>query len=358
MKNKKVIRLAFFLTIILVILIVVSFIFKNKEKNNVEDEQLEKVRVQAGWILNAEFANICSAIKEGYYEEEGLDVELIPGGPTGASFVIATNALVQDKNIDIAIDGDIIPLLRGVTNEREEEKIRAKIFSVFWRENPFGFIVRKDSGINNFYDLVNNRKNDGSKYKIGVTADSVAQFAIANHVGVPVDDLNLSTVGFDASPFLLNQVDALASYWTTQAYEVEKAGIDYNFLSFGDIPGFSQPSMVAIARDETIREKPEMLEKWLRATIKGSKFSISNPEKAAEYVLSDVCGGKILDIDQELWMMKKSIPLFGDDNIGSVDIEQILNFSKAYYDLGQIPSIPSENDIIDLSVLNKINSKD
>ena len=353
MKNNKTTKLI--LIPILIIFLVIFFISKDKKKNNAEDGQLEKVRVQAGWVLNAEFANVCSAIKEGYYEEEGLEVELIPGGPSGASFVIATNALAQDKSIDIAIDGDMIPLLRGVTNEREEEKIRAKIISVFWRENPFGFIVRKDSGIKNFNDLVNGRKDDGSKYKIGITADSVAQFAIANHLEVPVSDLDLTTVGFDSSPFLLNQVDALAAYWTTQAYEIEKAGIDYNFLSFGDIPGFSQPSMLAIARDETIKEKPEMLEKWLRATIKGSEFSINNPEKAAEYVLSDVCGGKILDMDQELWMMKKSIPLFGNDNIGSVNVEQILDFSKAYYNLDQIPSIPSKDDIIDTSIIERIN---
>lgn len=350
-KNIKII-----LVLIIIILVAFFVLWGKKQKEN--NKTLEKVRVQAGWILNAEFANICSAIKEGYYEEEGLDVELVPGGPTGASFVVATNALVQDKSIDIAVDGDIIPLLRGVTNEREEEKIRAKIFSVFWRENPFGFMVRKDSGINNFYDLVNNRKSDGSKYKIGITADSVAQFAIANHVGVPVSELDLTTVGFDASPFLLNQVDALASFWTTQAYEVEKAGIDYNFLSFGDIPGFSQPSMVAIARDETIKEKPEMLKKWLRATIKGSEFSVNNPEKAAEYVLSDACGGKVLDSNQELWIIKKSIPLFGNDNIGNINVNQILDFSKAYYNLGQISSIPSKDDIIDMSILEKVNSKD
>ena len=122
MKNNKTTKLI--LIPILIIFLVIFFISKDKKKNNAEDGQLEKVRVQAGWVLNAEFANVCSAIKEGYYEEEGLEVELIPGGPSGASFVIATNALAQDKSIDIAIDGDMIPLLRGVTNEREEEKIR------------------------------------------------------------------------------------------------------------------------------------------------------------------------------------------------------------------------------------------
>jgi len=83
----------------------------------------------------------------------------------------------------------------------------------------------------------------------------VIQYAIADYTGVSVDDLDIIIVGFDASFFLANQVDALASYWTTQAYEVEKAGIDYKFISAGELPGFSQPSTVAIAKNSTLRKK-------------------------------------------------------------------------------------------------------
>lgn len=356
MKNKKLIWFLFLVFALALIFALVWSLKDGKEKNEISKAPLEKVKVQAGWILNGEFANICSAISEGYYEEEGLDVELVPGGPSGASFIVATNALVQDESIDIAVDGDLVPLLMGLSKEREEEKIRAKAFAAFWNENPYGFIVRSDSGIENFVDLATKAKSDGSKYKIGVTADSVAQFAIAKHAGVTVDDLSLTTVGFDASPFLSGQVDALAAYWTTQAYEVEKAGIDYNFLSYGSIPGFSQPSMIAIARDETIKNNPQMLEKWLRATIKGTEFVKANPEKAADHVLSDVCGGKVLDREQELWMINKSIPLFGENNIGSLNPEQFRSFAESYHNLEQIPMQPSIESMLDLSILEKIYS--
>jgi len=353
MKNKKIVIILF---VVLIPVVITSILFINKKEDakNISKTQLEKVKVQAGWILNGEFANICSAIIEGYYEDEGLEVELVPGGPSGASFIIATNALAQDESIDIAVDGDIVPLLRGITKEREEEQIKTKAFAAFWQENPFGFIVRADSGINNFLDLATKTKVNGKKYKIGVTADSVAQFAIAQYASTSVDKLNLTTVGFDASPFILNQVDALAAYWTTQAYEVEKAGIKYNFLNYGDIPGFNQPSMVAIAREETLKNKPEMLVKWLRATIKGSQFVVANPEKAADYIVSDACGGKALDREQELWLIKKSLPLFGEDKIGNLNGDQISNFAKSYAGLGQIPYVPSLAAMADFSILDKI----
>lgn len=319
-----------------------------------QSKQLEKLKVQTGWLLNGEFANICSAIVNGYYEEEGLEVELIPGGPAGASFIIATNAVAQDQSLDIAIDGDIIPLLRGVTKESKTEQLKMKAFAAFWNENPFGFIVRKDSGIISLKDLALKRKEDGSKIKIGVTADSVIQYAIADYAGVSVEDLNLTIVGYDASSFLAGQVDALAAYWTTQAYEVEKAGIDYNFLSASELPGFSQPSMVAIASDEVLKNKSSQLARWLKATIKGSEFVIQNPEKAAQQILDTRCGGPNFEVVQEKWLIEKSISIFDKQKIGWIYEDQIMNFASAYNKLNQIPRIPEADEILDYSILNQV----
>lgn len=317
----------------------------------------KKLRIQAGWLLNGEFANICSAIVNGYYKDENLEVELVPGGPAGASFIIATNTIAQDTSLGIGVDGDLIPLLRGITKENENERLKVKAFAGFWNENPYGFIVREDSGIQSLKDLAKKRKPNGEKYKIGITADSVAQYAIAQYAEVPAEDLNLVTVGFDATPFLTNQVDALASYWTTQAYEVEKAGIKYKFLSMSEIPGYSQPSQIALATDQMIKNEPETLAKWLRATIKGTQFVIQNPAEAAKQITDSRCGGKNFDPQQEEWLIKKSIPLFDENKVGWLDETQIMNYAKSYYDLKQIPRIPAKEEIIDYSILNAVYQK-
>lgn len=337
-------------------MVAVLMIYRESNQETAPDSsgELEKIRVQTGWLLNGEFANMCSAIINGYYEEEGLDVELIPGGPSGASFIIATNAVAQDSSLDIAVDGDIIPLLRGVTKESESEQLKMRAFGAFWNENPFGFIVKKDSGIESLKDFASKRMPDGSKIRVGITADSVIQYAIADYAGVSVDDLDLTIVGYDASSFLADQVDALAAYWTTQAYEVEQAGIEYKFLSASELPGFSQPSMVAIATEETLKTKNDQLVKWLRATIKGSEFVLGNPETAAEQILDTRCGGPSFIKKQEEWLIKKSIPIFDSGKIGWVYKEQILDFAQAYHQLDQIPRVPEESELLDYSILNEI----
>ncbi len=314
---------------------------------------MEKVRVQAGWLLNGEFANVCAGITEGYYHDVGLDVELIAGGPSGSSFIIATNAVAQDDSITLGIDSDLVALARGVTKENPAERLQVKAFAAFWNDYPYGFIVKKDSPLNSLKDFVQ-KKADGSSYKIGVTADSVVQNAIASAVNMPVTALDIVTVGFDAAPFLANQVDALAAFWTTQAYEVVKAGIPYRFLPASELAAYNQPSMVAIASMKTLTEKKETLSKWLKATIKGSEFVLANPDQAGKNILDPRCGGSKFDLTQEQWLVNQSVKLFDKERIGSLDQQQIENFSQAYYDLKQIPRVPQYTELVDDSILKTI----
>jgi NitT/TauT family transport system substrate-binding protein len=343
-----------FLSIILIVLIAgLVLIGNNRFHGKAKNSSLTKVKVQAGWLLNGEFAEVCSAISRGYYADEGLEVQLIPGGPTGANFVVATNALAQDSSIDIAIDGDIVPLLRGKGTNDRTKQLQLKAFAAFWNENPYGFFVKKDSGINSISDFLN-KKSDGTKVKIGLTADSVIQDAIAADLGVTVDQLNITKVGFDATPLIAGDVDILAGYWTTQAYELEKAKIDYNFISAGEIPGFNQPSIIAIASEKTLKEKPEILKKWLKATIRGAQGVISNPQLSAKETVSDKCGGPSFNQEQELWLINKSIPLIKQKQIGQINKEQIEQFSKAYFNIKQIDRNPSYDELVDTSILSKI----
>lgn len=336
-------------------IILMNNINKNKKSETEKTQQsLEKVKVQAGWLLNGEYANVCSAIINGDYKKENLDVELIPGGPVGASFIISTNTIAQNNDLTLGIDGDIVPLLRGRTKENKDERLKVKAFAAFWNENPYGFIVRDDSPLKSLKDFATKRKPDGSKYKIGITADSVIQNAIAEYAGVSVKDLELVTVGFDATPFLTKQVDALAAYWTTQAYDVEKAGVKYRFLSASELPGFSQPSQIAIATEKNLIEKHDVLVKWLRATIEGSKFVINNPDEAAKQILDSRCGGQNFNEAQEGWLIKKSLTLFDKEKIGTMSKKQFNNFANAYYKLKQIPQMPEIDEMADFSVLNEI----
>lgn len=329
------------------ILVILAFIFWPKSQKSSSDtipnaqniSPPDKLRVQTGWLLNGEFAYICSAIVNGDYAKENLEVELIPGGPSGANFIVATNAIAQDDSLDIGIESDLVPILRGVTQTDPDKRLKVKAFAAHWNDVPYGFIVREDSGITSIKNF-GQPLPDGSKVRIGATADFVLQSALAQFAGVPESELKFVTTGFDATPFLAKQVDALAAFWTTQAYEVEQAGIPYRFLPISEIPGLVQPSMIAVATDKTINAKAGQLIRWLRATNLGVDFVRNNPEIAAKHILDSRCGGPGFNENQEAWLIKKSLPLYENQLQGQLNLEQIQSYAAAFMELGQIPFIP------------------
>jgi len=339
--------------LVIVTVIALIFVIVNNSKEIKDTSNLEKVRVQAGWIINGEFASICSAMLMGYYQDEGIEVDLIPGGPSGASFILATNAIAQDATLTIGIEGDTVPLIRGRSKASGDEQLKVKAFGTLWNENPYGFIVRNDSGLNSINDFIK-RKPDGTRYKIGVTSDSIIQNAIARSLGVSVKDMDIVIVGYDATPYLTGQVDAMAGFWTSLLYEAEVAKLPSKFISASEIPGFSQPALVLEASEKTLADKPDTLVRWMKATIKGVEYVKKNPELAANHIVDMRCGGSMLNKDQELWLIKESSKLFDKKRIGWIDEKQVDNFSKIFHSLDQIPFAIPSSDIIDYKILNSL----
>ena len=343
-------------TIIIVFIVSLLSLVTGCQRERSSSEGLEKVVVQLGWIINASYAPIAVAIVNGYYLEEGLEIELRPGGPSGASFLNATHLVAQDSSVDIAVDNAITTFLRAkAMGAKEDNLFKVRLIAAFWQENPMGFLVREDSGLNSLKDLAN-RKPDGSRFTIGATAGSIVLQPLAKYINVPYEDMSIIQTGADAVPFLAGLVDALLSFWTTQTFEAEIANIPWRFLPINEIPGMSQPAMVVMVSDNTLMNRSEMLEKWLRATIRGVNYTIENPESAARAVLT--VGGNLLNIEQEQWIINKSLPLYRNndfcDMIGYLNATQIMKFVRTLYEFGEIPRMLYVEELIDFSILNRI----
>jgi len=341
----------FSFVILIILLLSVSGIY-----SFAQDEANVPVIVQASWLLNGEFSFVCSAIVEGYYDDEGLDVTLRAGGPVVSSLRSST-ILAQDEEVLVSIEGVLTEYVEGRAHPERRDQLLVTAIGAFWQDNPLGFLVRND-GPSTLEELFMGRKSDGSRYIIGATPDAILIRAIADYFGVSYNELNIVTTGFDATPFLAGQVDALWGFWTTQAYEAEVAGVPYSFLTLSEIPNLTQPSMIILTREDTLRERPELLAKWMRASIRGAQFTIEHPDQATNHILDERCGGSDFDYDQELWLIQHSLPLFAyqemPDCIGFINSENVESWSQTYLAITGNEFIPSINDLVDLSVLETI----
>lgn len=349
MKNFKL-WILILLVLIVVVVVGIFVLIKNMVPQDL-DKQLKKVVVQASWVIDAELAPITSAIKQGYYADEGLEIVLRPGGIQGTAFLDGTVLLSQDDTIDIAIANDMTTQILA----KDKGDFYVKSIGAIWQINPSGLLVKADKNIKNLKDIASY-----PNFRIGFGGDNWIVKAIADYIGVEQSHFKEIVVGGDATAFLTDQVDGLLCYWTTQAYEAELAGVDYDFIPLSTMPGYSNPSLVVQAREQTIEQDPDMLEAFMRATIKGAQYVANNSKDAAMSVISSELGTLDLSVDHQKWMINKSLELkllnyeYDNSKYLMLNETQIKDYLAWLYKYKQIENEHDINNEIDLSILNKI----
>ena len=258
----------------------------------------DHVTVQLKWIHQAQFAGFYVAREQGYYEEEGLEVEFVPGG-VGIDIFAAVVDGAADFSV-VGADAVLIERARGVP---------ITAIATLYQINPFILVSFADSGIASPMDFVGRT--------VSMTDDSLPQFsAMLDNVGVDLGDLTLVPYTYDDTPFLTGDVDVSISFAAGSLLPLrEKIGDRVLNIVWPDDYGVHFYSDTLIARDVFLQQRPELVVRFLRATIRGHEYALDHPDAAVEATMRYA-------VDQErsvqTAMFEASIPLIytGLDRIG------------------------------------------
>src|SRR5437867_1054246 len=95
------------------------------------------VGLQLGWFANAQMAGDFTAIGKGYFKDAGLDVKIVPGGPSiDPVGVVASNSVLIGNVASI-----------GVLVSGRSRGVPLKAFATAFQRHPFAFFFMKESGI-------------------------------------------------------------------------------------------------------------------------------------------------------------------------------------------------------------------
>jgi ABC-type nitrate/sulfonate/bicarbonate transport system substrate-binding protein len=316
---------------------------------------LEPLTVQFGYTINGGASPMCNAIVDGDYEAEGLDVHLLPGGPVGATFLNATNAVATNPDVDIAVDNDIVSLIEAKGKSDSAAKgFPVRAFAVLWQKSPLGLIMKADLPLKRIKDA-GQPLPDGSHIVFGSTPGAPIWGALAQFAGVSEHDLDIRTIGGDASALIAGKVDAILGFNTEQGVQARQAGIKTRFLPLSEIPGFSQPTFVALAREAMIQDHPDQLSRWLQATVRGAEQTIHNPASSVENLSDPRCAGPNDEPGYERGVLAASgAPYFAYkgslDRIGAINVQQIRTFTAAYAAARELSRVPPVGELVDLSI--------
>jgi ABC-type nitrate/sulfonate/bicarbonate transport system substrate-binding protein len=244
------------------------------------------------------------ALERGFYADEGLDVTIRPGG-----LDLNPIALVAGGSDDIGVTGgDQIILARS-------ENVPVKAIAVLHQESPVVFFARRDSGIDKPQDFPGH--TIGMKYGTNVETE---YRAMMGKLGIDTSQVKEEAAQFDLTPFLTGRVEIWSGYEVNEPLSAEEQGVEVTLIRPRDY-GVHFYSNTYFATEENLRERPEMLERFVRASLKGWSWALDNPEEAIDILLRH---NPDADRDHELAALLKTralmlTPLTRDAGLGRME---------------------------------------
>jgi NitT/TauT family transport system substrate-binding protein len=258
--------------------------------------ELTPVTVQLSWTHQAEFAGFYAAEEQGYFEDEGLQVTFLEGGPEVDFIKPVADGQAQ---FGIAQPADLI-LARA-----DGQPVRS--IAVIFRRSPIVFISMEDLGIIRPQDFV------GKKIRTAVTVDQTLRAMMARE-GISQDQFERVYLPSDIKQFASGDVPIWGGFINVFVLEVQKAGYKVNIISPDDY-GIHFYGDTLITTDSMIQKKPELVQRFMRASLMGWTYALENPESIGAYIKKyNPDANAELEADK----MTASIPLIntGEDHVG------------------------------------------
>lgn len=305
-------------------------------------EDLTPVNFTLSWLMQGVDAPLTTALAEGYFEAEGLDVSYERG--FGSADSISKIAAGQ---YDIGF-GDMYSMIEFNQNNPDQQLIAVM---VPYNKSPFGIITLKDSGIDTPEALEG--RNLGAP-----AGDAPRRLwpVFANQVGIDSDSVEWTTMEprLRQTFLLTGQVEAISAFTYSALPALINGGQgldDINIFYYND-NGLDFYGNAVITTVEFAEENPEVLSRFLRAYTQGLQDTIRDPEAGLQTVM-DADEGGLLSEDDERLRLKIALedlivtPEAIENGIGSVDPERLeVTIAQVVegFDLSETPSVEEVYD--------------
>ncbi len=229
--------------------------------------KLETVKIQLKWLHQFQFAGYYAALEQGFYKEEGLEVVLVERDIdrnqtqmvlTGeAEYGVSDTGLLLNR-----MQGDPVVLLAQI-----------------YQRSPAVFMTQKKSGILTPSDMLGktvmfDKDNHDDAVLFATLVDTLGS----------LDKIKVMPRTLTNETFVSGEVDVYSGYLSNEPYVLKKQGLDVNIISPENY-GVNFYGDNLFTTEKELKKHPERVEKIIRATLRGWKYALDNPDEINRLIL-------------------------------------------------------------------------
>ncbi len=308
--KKKLLVLAF-----IVVMLVSTVIGCGNTNNDEGKKELEKITFVLDWTPNTNHTGLYVAQELGYFEEAGLEVEIVQPPEDGAEVLVASGK----AQFGVSFQDSLAPAFAG------DRALPITAVASVIQHNTSGIISRAGEGM----DIP--KGMEGHTYATWNGAIELATLkAVVEADGGNFEKVELipSKATDEVTALRTRSVDSIWIFYAWAGVKTELEELDTDYFAFADIDSvFDYYTPVIISGNTFLEKHPDMAKAFMEALSKGYQYAMEHPEEAA-----DILCKAAPELDKELVLasQKYLVNEYQSDAQywGQIDAERWNNFYK------------------------------
>jgi NitT/TauT family transport system substrate-binding protein len=275
-------------------------------------QTLDKVSFGTNWVAEAEHGGFFQALADGTYKAYGLDVTIEPGGPNTNNRMLLTAG-----KLDFYITANTIQSFDAVANN-----VPLVAVAAMFQKDPEVLLTHPEVKVAKIEDL--------KSLTLLVSKEGMTTYFQWLKSEYGFSESKVKPYNFNPQPFIVNKQSAMQGYVTSEPFAVEKAaGFKPNVTLLADY-GFNTYSTLIETRRELIDKKPDLVQRFVDASIIGwynylygnnaaanAMIKKLNPEMTDELLSFSIAKMKEYGIVDSGESLKNGIGAMSDERIAS-----------------------------------------
>lgn len=297
-----------FIVLLVLVLVVIGttvwFFYYKKSPVVKYNGEIQEVTLKLNWLHQAEFAGNYVAVEKGFYENQGLKVNIIP---------FDFNSSVTDSVISGEADFGVMGA--DVLLSSREQGIPIVAIAAIYKNNPAVMYSLKKNNIIRPQDFI------GKTVGLETGSNTVYLYsAMMKRLNIDRSKINEVPIAYDAKEILDGSVDVATGYVINEPNIVKAENKDVNIIYMSDY-GVDVYSDIIFTTENLINTNPDLVKRFLAATIDGWQYTIENPKEVVNIILKYATDSTRTHQEN---MLNDSIPLIstGVSSLGWMEQER------------------------------------